>query len=93
MEEDLILQIVGVGRPVRLILGCSLYSKLRGPRLVRGRLVGHTPAAENQQRRERGAVSRTSRAAHNAKLAGIKRTRKPSLTERYRVGPKPVPTP
>lgn len=76
MEEDLILNIVGVGRQVRLFLGCSVYSKLRGPRspLVQTRKEGETKA-------------RVAKLANSARRS--RRTRKPSLTNRYRIGQKP----
>lgn len=77
MEEDLILNIVGVGRPVRLFLGCSVYSKLRGPR-----------STDVQVRREGETKARVAKMANSARRS--RRTRKPSLTNRYRVGQKPA---
>lgn len=32
IEQDVTLTVIGVGRPVRLYLGCSIYSKRRGAR-------------------------------------------------------------
>lgn len=34
IEQDVTLTVVGVGRPVRLYLGCSIYSKRRGTRPI-----------------------------------------------------------
>jgi hypothetical protein len=67
IEQDVTLNIVGIGRPVRLYLGCSIFSLRRGPRdpLVTERIVAS---------RRKGLESKVKRTVHPRAKGNNRRT-------------------